>query len=69
MAIPKLGLRFAGVLRLRLPPFSFEFLVFSFALLGGSLKAEGFGDGFSLAKHILCESRNRESGGPCFAEK
>ncbi|MFZ2147085.1 MAG: hypothetical protein WAV28_07685, partial [Sedimentisphaerales bacterium] len=22
-------------------------------LLGGSLKAEGFGDGFSLAKHIL----------------
>jgi len=29
-------------------------------LLGGSLKAEGFGDGFSLAKHIPCESRGPE---------
>ena len=30
----------------------------SLVLLGGSLKAEGFGDGFSLAKHILRESGN-----------
>jgi hypothetical protein len=27
-------------------------------LLGGILKAEGFGDGFSPAKHIPCGSRN-----------
>jgi len=27
-------------------------------LLGGSLKAEGFGDGFSLAKHIPRFRRN-----------
>jgi len=33
-------------------------------LLGGSLKAEGFGDGFSLAKHIPCESGNPGPSGP-----
>ena len=47
MAIPKLGLRFAGVLRLRLPH-----VLCQFYWVAASIHRRWIGDGFSPAKHL-----------------